>query len=75
MPALARWDFIQAHAKVAVGTEIQVKNGKTTDYEFNGIGRLLDDALDAVEKENPKLKGVLDKDYARKQIDRCASRA
>jgi type I restriction enzyme M protein len=69
VPALARWDFLQAHAKVAVGTVLQVKNGKTSDYKFNGIGRLLDDALEAVEKENPKLKGVLEKDYARKQID------
>lgn len=69
VPALARWDFIQGHAKVAVGTKLQVKNGKTSEYEFKGIGRLLDDALEAVEKENPKLKGVLEKDYARKQID------
>ncbi|MFZ3018356.1 MAG: class I SAM-dependent DNA methyltransferase [Gallionella sp.] len=69
VPALARWDFIKDHAKVANGTVIQVKNGKTTDYKFNGIGRLLDDALEAVEKENAKLKGVLEKDYARKQID------
>lgn len=69
VPALARWDFLQANAKVAVGTVLQVKNGKVTEYKFNGIGRLLDDALEAVEKENPKLKGVLDKDYARKEID------
>ena len=69
VPALARWDLLQANAKVAVGTVLQVKNGKTTEYKFNGIGRLLDDALEAVEKENPKLKGVLEKDYARKQID------
>jgi type I restriction enzyme M protein len=69
VPPLARWDFIQSHAKVAVGTKLEVKNGKTTEYEFKGIGRLLDDALEAVEKENPKLKGVLEKDYARKQID------
>lgn len=69
VPALARWDFIQSHAKIAVGTKLQVKNGKTTEYDFKGIGRLLDDALEAVEKENSKLKGVLEKDYARKQID------
>ncbi|MCP9887526.1 type I restriction-modification system subunit M [Cyanobium sp. ATX 6A2] len=69
VPALARWDFIQAHAKVGVGIKLQVTNGKTAEYEFKGIGRLLDDALEAVEKENPKLKGVLEKDYARKQID------
>jgi len=69
VPALARWDFIKDHAKVANGTVLQVKNGKIFDYKFNGIGRLLDDALEAVEKENAKLKNVLDKNYASKQID------
>ena len=69
VPALARWDFIQANAKVAVGTTLAVKNGKTDEYKFNGIGRLLDAALEAVEKDNPKLKNVLVKDYARLQID------
>ena len=28
--ALARWDFLKAHAKVASGTDIEVKNGKRT---------------------------------------------
>lgn len=69
VPPLARWDFLQANAKVALGVKLQVKNGKTSEYEFKGIGRLLDDALEAVEKENPKLKNILEKDYARKQID------
>ncbi len=69
VPSLARWGFLQSNAKVAVGTTLAVKNGKTLKYEFKGIGRLLDDALDAIEKENPRLKGVLEKDYARKQID------
>jgi type I restriction enzyme M protein len=69
VPALARWDFIKDHAKVANGTKLQVKNGKVYEYKFNGIGRLIDDALEAVEKENAKLKGVLDKNYASKQID------
>lgn len=69
VPALARWDFIKDHAKVAVGTKLQVKNGKTWQYEFKGIGRLLDDALEAVEKDNPKLKNVLDKSYARWRVD------
>lgn len=69
VPALARWDFIKDHAKVALGTKLEVKNGKTFEYEFKGIGRMLDDALEAIEKENPKLKGVLDKDYARRRVD------
>ena len=34
------------------------------------IGRLIDDAMVAIEKENPKLKGVLAKDYARPSLDK-----
>lgn len=69
VPALARWDFLKDNAKVAIDTVLPVKNGKTFDYKFKGIGRLLDDALEAVEKDNRKLKGVLDKSYARWRVD------
>src|SRR5207244_776285 len=34
------------------------------------IGKLLDDAMVAIEKENPTLKGVLPKDYARPALDK-----
>lgn len=34
------------------------------------IGKLVDDAMVAIEKENPKLKGVLPKDYARPTLDK-----
>ena len=34
------------------------------------IGKLVDDAMIAIEKENPKLKGVLPKDYARPTLDK-----
>lgn len=34
------------------------------------IGKLLDDAMVALEKENPSLKGVLPKDYARPSLDK-----
>lgn len=53
VPALARWDFIKDNAKVAAGTKLEVKNGKTWEYKFNGIVRLLDDALDAVKRKTP----------------------
>lgn len=69
VPALARWDFIRANAKVAEGTKLKVKNGKTYTYVFKGIGRLIDDALAEVEKENPRLKGILEKEFAAKRID------
>src|SRR5579863_3679251 len=34
------------------------------------IGRLVDDAMDAIERDNPSLKGVLPKDYARPSLDK-----
>jgi type I restriction enzyme M protein len=34
------------------------------------IGKLIDDAMDKIEKENPSLKGVLSKDYARPALDK-----
>ena len=34
------------------------------------IGRVIDDALQAIERENPKLKGVLPGNYARPELDK-----
>ena len=34
------------------------------------IGKVIDDALDAIERENPKLKGVLPSNYARPELDK-----
>jgi type I restriction enzyme M protein len=34
------------------------------------IGKLIDDAMVAIERENPKLKGVLPKDYSRPVLDK-----
>lgn len=34
------------------------------------IGKLVDDSMDAIERDNPTLKGVLAKDYARPQLDK-----
>ncbi|MFH1505990.1 MAG: class I SAM-dependent DNA methyltransferase [archaeon] len=34
------------------------------------IGKLIDDAMDAIERENPSLKGVLPKNYARPALDK-----
>ena len=35
-----------------------------------GIGKIVDDAMDAIERENPSLKGVLPKQYARPALDK-----
>lgn len=34
------------------------------------IGKLIDDAMDAIERDNPSLKGVLPKNYAREALDK-----
>ena len=34
------------------------------------IGSLIDDAMDAVERDNPSLKGVLPKNYGREALDK-----
>jgi type I restriction enzyme M protein len=34
------------------------------------IGRIVDDAMTAIERDNPRLKGVLPKDYARPALDK-----
>jgi len=71
VPQLARWETLQNNSKLPLGTKIEIKNGKTEIYEMRSVGRLIDDALDAIEKDNPKLKGVLNKSYGRLQIDQA----
>ncbi len=34
------------------------------------VGKLVDEAMDAIERDNPSLKGVLTKDYARPSLDK-----
>ncbi len=71
VPQLGRWQTLQDNAPLAPGTEIEIKNGKKYTYTFRSVGRLIDDALDAIEKDNPKLKGILNKQYGRLQIDQA----
>ncbi|MCH8474884.1 MAG: type I restriction-modification system subunit M [Opitutales bacterium] len=70
VPALARWENIKNNATLPPGEKIEIKNGKTDTYTFRSVGRLIDDALEAVEKENPRLKGVLEKNrYYQLQLE------
>lgn len=71
VPQLARWQTLQNNSKLPPGSKIEIKNGTTTTYEIRSVGRLIDDALEAIEKDNPKLKGVLNKSYGRLQIDQA----
>ena len=69
VPTLARWKTLKDNAKVPAGSKIEIADGST--YKMGTVGRLIDDALAAVEKDNPKLKGVLNKRYAQLQIDQA----
>lgn len=70
VPPLARWKTIQENAALAPDTEIEIRNGKTEKYTFRSAARLIDDALEAVEKENLRLKGIIEKNrYMQLQIE------
>ncbi len=69
VPEMARWKTLQDNAKLPIGTDITIKNGETQKVKMRSIGWLIDTALDHVEKENPKLKGVLNKTYTQLQIE------
>ena len=53
MPQQARWDEIKAVSILNIGAQLPW-GGK-----FSGVAKLIDDAFDAIEKDNGKLKGVL----------------
>jgi type I restriction enzyme M protein len=38
--------------------------------KLSSIGKDVDDAMDAIEKDNPSLKGVLPKEYAKEKLDK-----
>lgn len=68
VPAAARWKFLQDNNKTVIGgAELPLPDG--SKKKFSSIGHLLDNALEAIETDNPKLKGVLNKLYTRLQID------
>jgi type I restriction enzyme M protein len=53
----------------ATGSEKATGKMPVLPYKITSTGKLIDDALEAVEKENPKLKNVLNKNYTQLQID------
>ena len=70
MPPLARWKTIRENATLAPDTQIEIRNGKTETYTFRSVARLIDDALEAVEKENSRLKGIIEKNrYMQLQLE------
>ncbi len=66
VPKAARWQFLVDNNKVVQGGELEVEGKK-----LRSVGALIDNALDAIERDNPKLKGVLNKRYGQLQIDQA----
>ena len=79
VPSVARWEFLQSQNKVVITGEIWVTpkgailpeapEDKRNNKRINSVGQLIDNALEAIETDNPKLKGVLNKRYTQLQID------
>jgi type I restriction enzyme M protein len=62
VPKIARWENLKSNSKK---TDIDLGNDKKGD-----IGNLIDVAMIEIEKENTTLKGVLNKNYGRPEIDK-----
>lgn len=70
VPATARWQFLQDNNKTVIGgAELKLPDGTTK--KFSSVGHLIDNALEQIEADNQKLKGVLNKLYTRLQIDQA----
>ncbi|KKW68755.1 restriction endonuclease HindVIIP subunit M [Lampropedia cohaerens] len=69
VPVEARWQTLRDCAQLPPGAELPWSApGKTTPEKMRAVGWLIDNAMEAVERENPPLKDVLNKDFARTQI-------
>jgi len=73
VPPVARWQFMRDNNKVVIGgADLPVQSkGETKLIKISSIGHLIDYALEAIEIDNPKLKGVLNKRYTQLQIDQA----
>lgn len=70
VPLEARWQTLRDLAQLPPGEPLPWNApGKDAPEKMRSVGWLIDNAMEAVERENPKLKNVLNKDFARTQID------
>ncbi|MDQ5879641.1 MAG: type restriction enzyme protein, partial [Pseudomonadota bacterium] len=71
VPLEARWQTLRDCAQLPPKTPLRWnKPGKDEPEEMRSVGWLIDNAMEAIERENEKkLKNVLNKDFARTQID------
>lgn len=63
-------DEYRAENAFWVPKEARWDNLKKNARKHEIIGKLIDDSMDAIEKDNPKLRGVLPRNYARPELDK-----
>lgn len=70
VPPEARWQTLRDCAQLPPKAALPWnKAGKDEPEEMRSVGWLIDNAMEAIERENPRLKNVLNKDFARVQLD------
>jgi len=70
VPVEARWQTLRDCAQLPPKAALPWKKpGKDEPEEMRSVGWLIDNAMEAVERENARLKNVLNKDFARVQLD------
>ena len=70
VPTQSRWQFLQENNKAVIGgAKLTLADGSSK--KFSSIGHLIDNALEKIEADNPRLRGVLNKLYTRLQIDQA----
>ena len=67
VPQNARWKSIKERATLAPGTVLW-QDAKGQDVKLKSVSWLIDNALDDIEKSNPKLKGILNR-ISRFEVD------
>ncbi|AVF96454.1 restriction endonuclease subunit M [Vibrio diabolicus] len=69
LPTESRWKFLQDNGPMVIGGADLVIDGQTK--KITSVGHLIDNALEGIERDNQKLKGVLNKHYASLKIDQA----
>ncbi|NOH31083.1 type I restriction-modification system subunit M [Vibrio mediterranei] len=69
LPTESRWQFLQDNGpRVIGGADLEI-DGKVK--KITSVGHLIDNALEGIERDNQKLKGVLNKSYSSLKIDQA----
>jgi len=60
VPKTARWSILKDKATLPIGSVLW-QDAQGQDVKFRSVSWLIDNALDEIEKSNPKLKGILNR--------------